>query len=200
MKKILSIISSVNGLQSNTTKVVNDIVGKLKTKYPSNEVITYDLNQMKFPHINDEFWTSLISGFDSRTEEQVSLLKLSDKAIKDLNEADFIVIGTPMYNFGIPSTLKSWIDHIVRAGVTFRFNADGSVESLVHGKKVFLAISSGNIYSAGPMKAYDFTENYMRSVLGFIGIKDVTAYRVEGSAIPHLASTALSSVIESIDI
>lgn len=187
MKKILSILTSVNGSQSNTTKVVNKIIEKIKINYPDSDLKTYDLNQMKFPHISDEYWTSVNTIAEVRTEEQISMLKHSDQVIKDLYEADIIVIGTPMYNFGIPSTLKSWIDHIVRSNATFRFNADGTTEGLVHGKKVYLAISSGGIYSSGPMKTYDFTESYLRSILGFIGITDVTVYRVEGSAIPDLA-------------
>ena len=102
-----------------------------------------------------------------------------------------------MYNFGIPSTLKAWIDHIVRAGVTFRYS-DGFPEGLIKNKKVYLAISSGGVYSEGPMKSYDFTEPYLRTALGFIGLTDITVFRVEGTFVPGVKETALPKAIDSV--
>lgn len=200
MKKILSIISSVNGSKSVTNQLASEIVSRLVAVDPLSEVKVFDLNEMKFPHINDLFWSSLFSNPDSHTEEQIAALRVSDQAIQDVMDADILVIGAPMYNFGIPSTLKAWIDHISRAGITFKFNADGSATGLVHGKKVYLAISSGGIYSAAPQKDFDFTEGYIRAILGFIGITDIETFRVEGVAIPDMAATAISSVVSSIDV
>jgi FMN-dependent NADH-azoreductase len=102
-----------------------------------------------------------------------------------------------MYNFGIASTLKSWIDHIARANKTFRYSEKGP-EGLVKNKKVYLAISTGGVYSDGPMKAYDFTEPYLRAVLGFMGMTNLTAYRVEGVNMPALKESALQKAIDSI--
>ncbi len=110
--------------------------------------------------------------------------------------ADTIVIGAPRYNFGIPSTLKAWVDHIARAGVTFRYTAEG----LVKGKKVYVAMSSGGIYSEGPTAGYDFVAPYLKAVLGFLGMTDVTVVRAEGTAFPNLQPTALEKGLASADI
>lgn len=114
-------------------------------------------------------------------------------------EADIIVIGVPIYNFNIPSALKAWLDHLVRAGKTFSYQT-GRPEGLVKDKKVYLAIASGGVYSDGPMKSYDFAEPYLRAVLGFIGITDITTFRVEGTNVPDLKETALQKGIESVVI
>lgn len=102
-----------------------------------------------------------------------------------------------MYNLTIPSTLKSWIDHLTRVGVTFKYVENG-LEGLIKGKKVYLAISSGNIYSQEPRKSFDFTENYMRAILGFLGMTDVTVFRAEGTSIPGLKETAIAKATEKI--
>jgi FMN-dependent NADH-azoreductase len=112
-------------------------------------------------------------------------------------EADMIVIGAPLYNFGISSALKAWIDHIARAGLTFHYTEHGS-EGLVKGKKVYLAIAMGGVYSEGPMQAYDFVTPYLKAVLGFIGMTDITVFRAEGTAIPGLKETALEKAIAAI--
>src|SRR5690606_13185688 len=121
-----------------------------------------------------------------------------DEAIAALKAADIIVIGVPMYNFSIHSTLKAWIDHIMRAGVTFKYTEDGPV-GLLGNKKVYLAIASGGVYS-GDRKQFDFTEPYLRAALGFIGITDITTYRVEGVAIPGIQEDAYSKAIEAIAV
>ena len=102
-----------------------------------------------------------------------------------------------MYNFGIHSTLKAWIDHIARAGQTFKYTDQGPV-GLIENKKVYLAIATGGIYSQGEMKAFDFTEPYLRAVLGFLGLTDVTAFRAEGVNLPTVGAQGLINAIESI--
>jgi FMN-dependent NADH-azoreductase len=104
-----------------------------------------------------------------------------------------------VYNFSIPSVLKAWFDHLARAGKTFKYTANGP-EGLVKGKKIYLAIASGAIFSEGEMKSYDFVEPYLRVVLGFLGMTDVTTIRVEGVAIPGLKETALERAVASIAI
>lgn len=110
-----------------------------------------------------------------------------------------IVIGVPMYNFGIHSTLKAWIDHIARSGQTFRYTDKGP-EGLIKNKKVYLAISSGGVYSEGPMKAFDFTESYLRTTLGFLGMTNIASFRVEGLAMPDLKETALDKALQNIEV
>ena len=104
-----------------------------------------------------------------------------------------------MYNFSLPSALKAWIDHIVRAGKTFSYSEKG-VSALVTGKKVFLVIASGGVYSDGPLKEHDFVEPYLRWILGFIGLTDITTVRVEGAGVPGLKETALEKAIAGIHL
>lgn len=118
--------------------------------------------------------------------------------VDELLGADILVIGVAMHNFSIPSTLKAWIDHVVRAGLTFRFTETGAAEGLSGGKQVYPAIASGNIYSEGPYRAFDFAEPYLRTILGLIRITDVTTFRVEGTAIPGIQETTLERAIARI--
>jgi FMN-dependent NADH-azoreductase len=198
MKKILSIVSSIKGEQSFSIKLSNAIIDRLGEVYPDSVVNVRDLTQEPLPHLEWAQFSSFHTPKEARTEEQNKAVALSDKAVKELFDNDIIIIGVPMYNFGIPSTLKAWVDHIARAGETFSYSEAGP-KGLIVGKKVYLAIASGGIYSDGPMKAYDSTESYMRSVLGFLGMTDVTTFRVEGVMMPDLAKIALPKVVEKID-
>ncbi|MFA6060856.1 MAG: NAD(P)H-dependent oxidoreductase [Taibaiella sp.] len=198
MKKILNIVTSVKGETSFSIKLSNAILEKLSVIYPGNQVHTRNLAQSPFPHLEETLFTSFHTPEEVRTEEHKDAVKHSDQAIKELMEADIIVIGVPLYNFGIPSTLKSWIDHIARAGVTFRYDSNGP-EGLVVNKKVYLAIASGGIYSEGPMKSYDFTEPYLRKVLGFIGMTDISTFRVEGTLMPELKEIALPKALSTVN-
>ena len=193
--KILHLISSPRGNESQSSKLGNAIVKKIQEKHPDSLLQTHDLTTTLFPHLEEVHLTSFFTPEESRTPELLEAVKHSDNAIQELFEADFIVISTPMYNFGIPSVLKAWIDHIVRAGKTFRYTANGA-EGLVKNKKAFLSIASGAVYSEGIYKAYDFTEPYLKSILGFLGIIDITTFRIEGIAIPELKETAMPKALE----
>ena len=126
---------------------------------------------------------------DQRSAEQNETVKLSDVLIAELFRADVIVLGAPMYNFSISSTLKAWIDHVSRAGVTFNYTETGPV-GLVRDKKVYVFTARGGVYSEGPAKSMDFQETYLRAVLGFIGLTDVTFVRAEGLAMGESAVDA----------
>lgn len=195
--KILHLISSPRNESSFSIKLGREIVERLQSKYPNTIVKTHDLTKTPFPHLEELHLKSFMSEPESRTQDQEEAIKHSDVAIKELMEADIIVIGVPMYNFSIHSTLKAWIDHVLRAGKTFKYTAAGP-EGLVRNKKVFLAISSGGVYSKGPMHTFDFTEPYLRKALGFIGINDITVFRVEGVAIPELKDAAFDNAVETI--
>lgn len=197
--KILHLISSPRGQASSSIKLGNAIVQKLQQANPNSTVKVHDLTQTPFPHLEEVHLNSFFTPAESRSPELLEAVKHSDQAIAELKEADVIVIGLGMYNFGIHSSLKAWIDHIARSGETFSYSANGP-EGLIKGKKVYLAIATGGVYSEGPMKAYDFTESYLRAVLGFIGMTDVTVYRAEGLAMPELKDTALEKAVESIVI
>jgi FMN-dependent NADH-azoreductase len=198
MKKILNIISSVKGNESFSNKLSGAILEKLSATYPGSTVQTRDLTKNPFPHLEESKLTAFFTPEEARTPEHREAVKHSDEAIRELNNADIILIGVPMYNFGIPSTLKSWIDHIVRGGVTFSYEEGGVPEGLVKNKKVYLTIASGGVFSEGPMKSYDFTEPYLRTILGLIGLTDITTFRVEGHFRGETKETALPKALGSV--
>lgn len=197
MAKILNVISSPRGEASNSIKLANAIIDKLKEKDSGATVHVKDLTNKPFPHLEEAHLNAFFTPVENHTEENKAAIRHSDEAIKEIFDADILVIGAPMYNFSIPSVLKAWIDHIARAGVTFRYTATGS-EGLITGKKVYLAISTGGIYSSGDSAGYDFVAPYLKAVLGFLGITDVTVVRGEGFAIPDLQATALEKAIDHI--
>jgi FMN-dependent NADH-azoreductase len=194
MKKILHIISSPRGDASNSIKLGNGIIEKIRDAYPLSTVKETNLVTNRFPHLQEEQLASFFTPPDKRTAANLSALQHSNEAIADLMEADIIVIGAPMYNFGIHSSLKAWIDHLVRSGVTFNYDENGA-EGLVKGKKIYLAISSGFVYTEGPLKSMDFIEPYLRTALGFMGMTDITVVRAEGVSVPGLQETALEKAI-----
>lgn len=198
MKKILQIISSVNGNQSFSLKLSNTILERLLSIYPDSTVHTRDLTKNPLPHLEDTHFTAFYKPSESLTEADRSALLPSDEAIKEVQEAEIIIIGVPLYNFGIPSTLKAWVDHITRAGLTFRYNENGP-EGLLTNKKVYLAISSGGVYSEGPLKGYDFVEPYLKTILGFIGLTDITVFRIEGTLVSEIKEFAWPKTAESVE-
>lgn len=197
MKKILHIVSSPRGGASVSVQLGNAVVSKIQETYPESIVKEKNLAQHPFPHLEEVHLNAFFTPAESRSAENLAAIQHSDEAIAELQEADIIVIGVPFYNFGVPSTLKAWVDHIARAGVTFQYTEQGP-QGLITGKKVYLAVASGGIYSDGPMQAYDFATPYLKGVLGFLGMTDVTVFRAEGASIPVVKDTALEKGIESI--
>lgn len=197
--QILHLVSSPRGNNSFSRKLGNEIVEKILSANTGSILVTHDLTKTPFPHLEEVHLTSFFTPEENRTPELLEAVAHSDRAIDELMRADVLVIDVPMYNFGIPSTLKTWIDHIARAGKTFSYSEKGP-QGLVTGKKVYLAIASGGVYSEGPMKAFDFTETYLRSALGFLGMTDIAVVRVEGIAIPDKQADAMTKAIESIAV
>ncbi len=199
MKKILHIISSprTNGSASRT--LGNAIEEKLQDTYPAHTIATLDLLKNPFPHLGEEQVDAWFIPSENRTPAQNAAVKRSDDAIAQLQESDIIVISVPIYNFGLPSALKAYIDHIARGGMTFRYSENG-FEGLVKNKKAYVAVASGSIFSEGDYQSYDFVVPYLKSVLGFIGITDIKVFRAEGLSLPHLQETALAKSIENIVI
>lgn len=193
MKNILHIISSPRGSQSVSIKLGKAIEEKLLTEYPGSTVKEINLAANPFPHIGE----ALINATRGGKADDTGILELSDAAVQDLQDADILIIGVPLYNFGIPSSLKSWLDAIIRPGIAFRYGPNGP-EGLIKGKKVYLAMASGGVYSEGPMKDRDFAAPYLETVLGFIGITDVTVIRAEGIGIPDLRDFALQKAIDTV--
>lgn len=197
MKNVLHLISSPQGERSYSLKLSRAIINKLESAYPGVKVTDHDLTKTNYPHLEETHITSFFTPDEYRQDSHREAIRHSDTACKELLESDALVIGVPMYNFGIPSSLKAWVDHVCRKDITFRY-VDGQPVGCVPNKKVYLAISSGGIYSEGPYKAYDHTESYLRSILGFLGITDVTAFRVEGTNIPPLAESAVTDAMNRV--
>lgn len=176
---ILHIDTSPMGDKSYSRRYSAKIVAELKTSHPEAKIIHHDLASAPLPHLTASVLSAFFTPADQRNEKQREEIKLSDKLVGELLEADTLVLGVPMWNFGIPSVLKAWIDHVARAGISFRYTANGP-EGLLHGKKAIIASSRGGVYSAGPASHLDHQEQYLIDVLGFLGITDVKVVRTEG--------------------
>jgi len=199
MKKILHIISSPRGEESNSTLLGKSIIEKLQKEYPGSTVVTNNVVDKNYQPLQSVHVTAYKLPDESHTPEQRKALKDSDEAVAQLLHADIIVISIPLYNFTIPAVLKGWVDHVVRGGKTFSYQT-GRPEGLVTGKKVYLAIASNGVYSDGPMKPMDHAEPYIRFILGFMGMTDITTYRIEGSGMPGVMETAVKKGLESVMI
>jgi FMN-dependent NADH-azoreductase len=151
------------------------------------------------PHIDDSFAVARNTPRDLLTNTQKSALSLSDELLRELFAADTLIIAAGMINFGIPSSLKAYIDYVVRPGVTFRYGEKGP-EGLVRGKKAYLVVARGGVYSQGPMQAFNFQDTYLKVALGFIGITDVELIPVEGVAFgPEAAEKAMSTALAQVE-
>ena len=181
MTNILYLNSSVRSTGSVSRQLSGEFIEKLKAAHPGATVVTRDLAANPLPHLTEAMVGAYFTPAEQRTEEQKQLIKTSDEVVAELLAADVVVVGAPMYNFSVSSTLKSWIDHVARAGVTFKYTETGPV-GLVHGKKFVIFTSRAGVYSSGPAQAMDFQETYLRGVLGFLGITDVSFVSAEGLA------------------
>ena len=181
MKNILLIESSPRGAQAFSHQAARSAVNALRARHPGVNVVVRDLAENPPPHVGRAFVSALRAQPEELTPAEVEALAYSDLLINEVLEADVIVLAVPVHNFSIPSTLKAWIDHVVRAGRTFSFTSNGP-KGLVAGKRAIVVLASGGVFSAGPAKPYDFHEPYLRAVLGFIGITNVDVIRVEGVA------------------
>lgn len=197
MTKILLLNSSPRG-DSVSIKVANELVATIRSNSKGSTVTERDLTKDVLPHIGEAFVVGSRIEAEKRNAAQQVAVELSDKLIAELVAADTLVIASPMFNFGPATTLKSWFDYILRAGVTFKYSEKGP-EGLLKGKKVYVAIARAGIYAEEPMKAIDFQEPYLRHLLGFAGMTDVTFVKVEGIAYgPEAAEKALQAALDSI--
>ncbi len=200
MTTILHLNSSVRSTGSISRQLTGEFVEKLKAAHPGSNVIERDLAKDPVPHLSEQMMGAYFTPPEQRSEEQRHTVKLSDDLVAELMSADIVVIGAPMYNFSISSTLKAWIDHVARAGITFKYNEQGVPVGLVSGKKFFVFTSRGGVYSSGPAKALDFHETYLRGALGFLGITDVTFVHTEGVAMGEdAANKAVASTRDAMD-
>lgn len=196
MSNILFVTSSPRGEQSHSTRVASKLVDRLVGADPQAVVTRRDLHSDPLPHIGEAFAIGSRKPAEARTADEADVVAVSDATVDELLAADTIVIATGMINFGITSTLKAWVDNVLRAGRTFRYT-DAGPEGLAKGKKAYLVIASGGVYSEGPAASFDHAEPYLRTVLGFIGITDVETIRIEGVALgPDVEQKAVATALD----
>jgi len=200
MKNILHLKSSLQDAASYSIKLGGAIVEKIQEKYPASSLEELDLVGSAIPHLTPASLRALFSPAEQLTGEERKAKDLSDALVKQLLAADIIVMGAPLINYTIHTSLKAWIDHVTRPGVTFGYGADGLPVGMVTGKKVYVAMSSGGVYSEGPGKANDFVAPYLTAFLGFLGMTDLTVFRAEGLKVQGVKEHAMQKAIDSIKI
>ena len=186
MANVLYINSSVRNAGSLSRQLSSEFVAKWKSANPADTVVERDLASNPVPHLTEQMMGAFFTPAEARNAEQAHVVKVSDSLVDELLAADVIVIGAPMYNFSVPSSLKAWIDHVARVGRTFQYGANGP-EGLLKGKKVYVFTASGGVYSEGAAVAFDHLTTFLRTVLGFIGLTDVQFIRAEGVAMGEQA-------------
>jgi FMN-dependent NADH-azoreductase len=193
MSNILLVTSSPRGEESLSSKLAGELAEKLKAQTAGNTIVHRDLGNDPIPHLNIVSTAAIRKPADVRSPEEAVAADYSDKLVAELLAADTLVIGTGLINFSIYSTLKSWIDNVARAGQTFTYTATGP-EGLAKGKKVYVVLSSGGVYSSGPGAANDHAVPYLKTVLGFLGMTDVEVIYVEGLAYgPEAAEKSIAA-------
>ncbi len=198
MKQTLIVESSPRGPESASRRLAGKVRARLEAEYPEATMIERDLAKDKLPHLDEATLKAMTTRDPAEAKSLKDALHLSNQLTEELLASDLIVIASPMWNFGIPSSLKAWIDHVVRVGKTFNY-ADAGVEGLAKGKKAILVLASGGVFSEGPWKPWDTVEPYLRQILGFIGINDVQTVRAEGMNIPPLAIYAVPNGEKAIE-
>ena len=195
--KLLKIDSSARN-SSVSRQLTAKFVEAWKKQNPSGEVIQRDLSATPLPHITDE-WSATYRDPSTLTSAQQQYLFTSDALIEELAAADTIVVGAPMYNFMISWELKAWIDQVVRVGKTVVYVASGS-KGLLAEKKVVVITSRGGSYSMdASSEQFDFQESYLRRILGFIGLTDVTFIHAENQARREKAESSRNAAVERIE-
>jgi FMN-dependent NADH-azoreductase len=196
MTTLLQINASINNDNGQSSQLANQFVAAFRKRYPEATIVTRDVAAAEpVPHLNAERFGAFITQPDERSTAQHAVVAYSDTLINELKQADVIVLGLPMYNFGVPSQLKAYFDHIARGGVTFKYTDKGPV-GLLTGKKVYVFAARGGIYAGTPM---DTQTSYVRDFLRFIGMDDVEFIYAEGLAIsPQSKEAGLAKAVAEI--
>ena len=195
MTTLLQINASIND-NGQSSQLANQFVAAFRTRIPNAKIVLRNVAAADpVPHLNAERFGAFITKAEERNAEQHAVVAYSDKLIDELKQADVIVLGLPMYNFGVPSQLKAYFDHVARAGVTFKYTDKGPVGQLT-GKKVYVFAARGGLYAGTPM---DTQTSYVRDFLRFLGMADVEFVYAEGLAIsPQSKEAGLARVVAEI--
>ena len=189
MKTILQVNASILSNEGQSTRLANEFVAALRKDAPEARLVLRDLARDPVPHLDADRFGAFIAKPEARTLKQDAFVAYSDGLIGELKQADVIVLGLPMYNFGVPSTLKAYFDHVARAGVTFNYTATGPV-GLLTGKKAYVFAARGGMYAGTPR---DTQTAYVRDFLAFLGITDIEFVYAEGLAISETSRNAALS-------
>ncbi|HKI74506.1 MAG TPA: FMN-dependent NADH-azoreductase [Pseudomonadales bacterium] len=176
---VLQLNTSIFGDGGQSSRLADDFVSRLRQRRGDVRVIRRDFAENPVPHLTAERFQAALTPLPQRTPEQGLDAAIADKLVAELQAADTVVIGLPMYNFGVPSSLKAWFDHVARAGATFKYTESGSV-GLLAGKKVYVLATRGGIYAGTDA---DRQTPYVRQILSFLGMDDVEFIYAEGLAI-----------------
>lgn len=179
MSKVLQLKTSVfdtHESQGVSSQLGDALVMRLRVDEPDLELVTRDFSQETIPYFDNVWLKALSTPAQERSQEQANKVAYADKLIAEVQDADIIVMGVPMYNFSMPASLKSWFDHIARAGVTFRYTQAGAL-GLLGDKKVYVVLSTGGQHKEG---VSDFLRPYLRTFLGFLGMSDIEFIVADG--------------------
>ena len=176
MKKVLSISSSLFAAESVSNQLSAELLRKLEAEHGALQVVSRDFNDEGIPHLDAERVAAISSPEAGRSDTQQQTVDFADKLIKEVQDADILVIATPMYNFSVPTMLKSWFDHIARAGVTFAYTENGP-KGLLLGKQAYLVTAMGGAHEPGQS---DFVRPYMQLLMRFVGIEDLRFITAQG--------------------
>lgn len=198
MRRILIVEASPRGAESASRRLTQTLRERLRSRYPDVEFTHRDLIADPIPHLSFQTVKGIFTKDEAEAESLRDALRLSDELTDEVLAADLLVIAAPMWNFGLPSSLKAWIDHIVRPGKTFKY-LTASVEGLAKDKKAILVLASGGVFTEGPWKAWDTEEPYLRLILSFIGITDVQTVRAQGMNLRELSALAVPNGEKAIE-
>ena len=193
---LLQINASLNNGNGQSSQLANQFVAAFRKRHPDAKIVVRDVAAADpVPHLDAERFGAFTTKPEQRNARQRAMVAYSDALIDELRQAEMIVLGLPMYNFGVPSQLKAYFDHIARAGVTFNYTEKGPVGQLT-GKKVVVFATRGGLYAGTPM---DTQTRYVRDFLGFIGMSDVEFVYAEGLAVsPQSREAGLAKAVAEI--
>tara|TARA_R110000850_G_scaffold150335_4_gene272822 strand:- start:1973 stop:2608 length:636 start_codon:yes stop_codon:yes gene_type:complete len=179
MSTLLQINASLFGDQGQSSQLSDRFIQAWKATHADTRVVVRDLAAQPVPHLDGARFQAFLTPAEARTPEQQAVVAESDALISEVRDADVIVLGLPMYNFGVPSQLKAYFDHLARAGVSFRYTAHGP-EGLLGGAKVYILAARGGHYRGTPA---DTQSGYVTTFLNFIGLTDIEFVYAEGLAL-----------------
>ena len=192
MSHTLLVTSSPRGVDSLSTRFATEVAGGIQA-HSGGPLTVRDLAANPPPHITPAYIQGRITSSEDRTPEQVEAVKVAQQFVDELKAADVIVLGSGMINFGLPSQLKAWFDHVTWPRVTFGYGDTGP-KGLLTGKKVYLVTAAGGLFSEGAWAPFDFQTNYLLHLLGFISLTDVEVVRVEGTVLgPDAVKAAIAN-------